>query len=161
SRSRRSNGTSSPRPAASATFRSTCLLRSKQRRPAPRPRRRRSPGSMPSRRPAPPALDETARRRQSADRLLRRPRIKPRIKSSQSVWTDSLTCAPAMLRSALLNVMIKAAHKASRALKRDFGELEHLQLSVKGPANFVTAADRRAEETLRVELEQARPGYSF
>jgi myo-inositol-1(or 4)-monophosphatase len=66
-----------------------------------------------------------------------------------------------MLRSALLNVMIKAAHKASRALKRDFGELEHLQVSVKGPANFVTAADRRAEEVLRQELEHARPGYSF
>jgi myo-inositol-1(or 4)-monophosphatase len=66
-----------------------------------------------------------------------------------------------MLRSALLNVMIKAAHKASRALKRDFGEVEHLQISVKGPASFVTAADRRAEETLRTELEQARPGYSF
>ena len=66
-----------------------------------------------------------------------------------------------MLRSGLLNVMIKAAHKASRALKRDFGEVEHLQISVKGPASFVTAADRRAEETLRTELEQARPGYSF
>jgi myo-inositol-1(or 4)-monophosphatase len=66
-----------------------------------------------------------------------------------------------MLRSALLNVMIKAAHKAARALKRDFGEVEHLQVSVKGPANFVTAADRRAEETLRAELELARPGYSF
>jgi myo-inositol-1(or 4)-monophosphatase len=66
-----------------------------------------------------------------------------------------------MLRSALLNVMIKAAHKASRALKRDFGEVEHLQISVKGPASFVTAADRRAEETLRAELDHARPGYSF
>jgi myo-inositol-1(or 4)-monophosphatase len=66
-----------------------------------------------------------------------------------------------MLRSALLNVMIKAAHKASRALKRDFGEIEHLQVSVKGPADFVTAADRRAEEILREELERARPGYSF
>jgi myo-inositol-1(or 4)-monophosphatase len=66
-----------------------------------------------------------------------------------------------MLRSALLNVMIKAAQKASRALKRDFGEVEQLQVSVKGPANFVTAADRRAEETLRQELERARPGYSF
>jgi myo-inositol-1(or 4)-monophosphatase len=66
-----------------------------------------------------------------------------------------------MLRSALLNVMIKAAHKASRALKRDFGEVEHLQVSVKGPANFASAADRRAEEILRGELEHARPGYSF
>ena len=66
-----------------------------------------------------------------------------------------------MLRSALLNVMIKAVQKASRALKRDFGEIEHLQVSVKGPGNFVTAADRRAEETLRQELELARPGYSF
>jgi len=58
-----------------------------------------------------------------------------------------------MLRSALLNVMIKAARKASRTLKRDFGEVEHLQASLKGPANFVTAADRRAEEILREELE--------
>jgi myo-inositol-1(or 4)-monophosphatase len=66
-----------------------------------------------------------------------------------------------MLRSALLNVMIKAAQKASRALKRDFGEVERLQVSLKGPANFVTAADRRAEEILRQELEQARPGYGF
>ena len=66
-----------------------------------------------------------------------------------------------MLRSALLNVMIKAAQKASRALKRDFGEVEQLQVSVKGPGNFVTAADRRAEETLRHELDRARPGYSF
>jgi myo-inositol-1(or 4)-monophosphatase len=66
-----------------------------------------------------------------------------------------------MLRSALLNVMIKAAQKASRALRRDFGEVEHLQVSLKGPADFVTAADRRAEEILREELEQARPGYSF
>src|ERR1700732_4035623 len=66
-----------------------------------------------------------------------------------------------MLRPAPLNVMIKAAHKAGRTLKRDFGEIEHLQVSLKGPADFVTAADRRAEETLRQELEQARPGYSF
>src|ERR687887_2344004 len=66
-----------------------------------------------------------------------------------------------MLRSALLNVMIKAARKASRTLKRDFGEVEHLQSSLKGPANFVTAADRRAEEILREELELARPGYGF
>jgi myo-inositol-1(or 4)-monophosphatase len=66
-----------------------------------------------------------------------------------------------MLRSALLNVMIKAAHKAGRMLKRDFGEVEHLQVSLKGPANFVSAADRRAEEILREELAHARPGYGF
>ena len=66
-----------------------------------------------------------------------------------------------MLRSALMNVMIAAARKAARSLKRDFGEVEHLQVSLKGPANFVTAADRRAEETLRAELAKARPGYGF
>src|SRR5499425_2246622 len=66
-----------------------------------------------------------------------------------------------MLRSALLNVMIKAAYKAGRALKRDFGEVEQLQVSLKGPANFVSAADHRAEETLRAELAKARPGYGF
>ena len=66
-----------------------------------------------------------------------------------------------MLRSALLNVMIKAAQKAGRMLKRDFGEVERLQVSVKGPANFATAADHRAEEIVREELERARPGYGF
>jgi myo-inositol-1(or 4)-monophosphatase len=66
-----------------------------------------------------------------------------------------------MLRSALLNVMIAAARKAGRSLKRDFGEVEHLQVSMKGPANFVTAADHRAEEILRTELAKARPGYGF
>jgi myo-inositol-1(or 4)-monophosphatase len=66
-----------------------------------------------------------------------------------------------MLRSALLNVMIKAVRRAGRTLKRDFGEIEHLQVSLKGPANFVTAADRRAEEILHEELTKARPGYGF
>ena len=66
-----------------------------------------------------------------------------------------------MHHSALLNVMIAAARKAARTLKRDFGEVENLQVSLKGPANFVTAADRRAEEILRQELGKARPGYSF
>jgi myo-inositol-1(or 4)-monophosphatase len=66
-----------------------------------------------------------------------------------------------MLQSALLNVMIKAARQAARALKRDFGEIEHLQVSRKGPANFVSAADRRAEQTVRQELAKARPGYGF
>jgi myo-inositol-1(or 4)-monophosphatase len=66
-----------------------------------------------------------------------------------------------MLRSALLNVMVQAAMKAGRSLKRDFGEVERLQVSVKGPANFVTAADHRSEEILRQELGRARPNYSF
>jgi len=66
-----------------------------------------------------------------------------------------------MAHSALLNVMIGAARKAARSLKRDFGEIEKLQVSLKGPANFVTAADRRAEDILRTELIKARPGYGF
>ncbi|MEZ5788978.1 MAG: inositol monophosphatase family protein [Xanthobacteraceae bacterium] len=66
-----------------------------------------------------------------------------------------------MLHSALINVMVGAARKAGRGLRRDFGEVEHLQVSLKGPANFVSAADRRAEETLRAELARARPGYGF
>jgi len=66
-----------------------------------------------------------------------------------------------MLRSALVNVMVAAARKAARSLKRDFGEVEHLQVSLKGPANFVTAADHRAEEILCNELAKARPGYGF
>jgi myo-inositol-1(or 4)-monophosphatase len=66
-----------------------------------------------------------------------------------------------MLRSALMNVMLKAARKAARTLQRDFGEVEHLQVSLKGPANFVTAADRRAEQILLEELTLARPGYGF
>src|SRR3989442_1349957 len=57
--------------------------------------------------------------------------------------------------------MIKSAQKAARALKRDFGEVEHLQVSLKGPADFVTAADHRAEDILYEELNRARPGYSF
>ena len=66
-----------------------------------------------------------------------------------------------MIRSALLNVMTAAARKAARSLNRDFGEVEKLQVSLKGPGNFVTAADRRAEDILRTELMKARPGYGF
>jgi myo-inositol-1(or 4)-monophosphatase len=66
-----------------------------------------------------------------------------------------------MLHSALLNVMIAAARKTARNLKRDFGEVEKLQVSLKGPGNYVSAADRRAEETLYAELARARPGYGF
>jgi len=64
-------------------------------------------------------------------------------------------------QSALLNVMEAAARKAGRSLKRDFGEVANLQVSMKGPANFVSAADHRAEDILRTELLKARPGYGF
>src|SRR5258706_6767545 len=66
-----------------------------------------------------------------------------------------------MLHSATINVMVKAARRAGRSLKRDLGEIENLQVSLKGPANFVTMADRRAEEMLHSDLAKARPGYSF
>lgn len=65
------------------------------------------------------------------------------------------------VRSALLNVMMKAAEKAGRALVRDFGEIEQLQVSKKGPADFVSNADRKAESIIREELAKARPTFGF
>ena len=65
------------------------------------------------------------------------------------------------VRSPLINVMTSAALKAARGLLRDFGEVEQLQVSVKGPGDFVTQADLKAEKTLRAELSKARPGYGF
>ena len=62
-------------------------------------------------------------------------------------------------RSALINVMTAAAMKAARNLKRDFGEVQQLQVSLKGPSDFVSAADLRAERTLIAELTRARPRY--
>ncbi len=63
--------------------------------------------------------------------------------------------------SGLLQVMIGAARKAGRRLARDFGEVQELQVSKKGPSDFVTAADLKAEEILLEELTKARPGYGF
>jgi myo-inositol-1(or 4)-monophosphatase len=60
-----------------------------------------------------------------------------------------------------MTVMANAAHKAARRLLRDFNEVEQLQVSVKGPSDFVSQADLRAETTLREELNKARPGYAF
>ena len=60
-----------------------------------------------------------------------------------------------------LTVMANAAQKASKRLLRDFSEVEQLQVSIKGPSDFVSAADLRAEQTLKEELTKARPGYSF
>ncbi len=66
-----------------------------------------------------------------------------------------------MINSATINVMIGAARKAGRALVRDFGEVEQLQVSMKGPADFVTTADLKAEKTLIYELMKARPDYGM
>jgi len=64
-------------------------------------------------------------------------------------------------RSALLNVMTNAAFKAGRSLSRDFGEVQNLQVSVKGPGDFVTSADIKSEKIIRTELEAARPDFGF
>ena len=63
--------------------------------------------------------------------------------------------------SANLNIMIKAAEKASKALIRDFGEVEKLQVSIKGPTDFVSNADLKAEKIIIEELKKARPNYSI
>ena len=64
-------------------------------------------------------------------------------------------------RSATTNVMARAAERAGRALIRDFGEVEQLQVSRKGPGDFVSTADMKAERIVRQELERGRPGYGF
>jgi len=64
-------------------------------------------------------------------------------------------------RSALINVMVRAAEKAARTLVRDFGEVEQLQVSKKGPADFVSSADLAAEKAIRAELSKARPDYGW
>ena len=60
-----------------------------------------------------------------------------------------------------MQVMTGAVRKAGRKLARDFGEIEHLQVTKKGPADFVSAADAKSEEILFEELSRARPGYGF
>src|ERR1700683_4095370 len=57
--------------------------------------------------------------------------------------------------------MSAAALKAARGLIRDFGEVEQLQVSIKGPSDFVSTADLKAERTIHAELEKARPGFGF
>ena len=63
--------------------------------------------------------------------------------------------------SGLIRVMEKAARKAGQRLRRDFGEVEHLQVSRKGPSDFVSKADQAAERTIYDELRQARPDWGF
>ena len=65
------------------------------------------------------------------------------------------------LISANLNIMIKASEKASKILIRDFGEIEKLQVSKKGPADFVTNADLKTEKIIIEELKKAKPNYSI
>lgn len=64
-------------------------------------------------------------------------------------------------RSAHMNVMVEAVEKAGRALIRDFGEIENLQVSKKGPGDFVSAADIKSEKTIIAVLEKARPSYGM
>ena len=66
-----------------------------------------------------------------------------------------------MLRSPLMNVMTAAAIKAGKSLRRDFAELPSMVISRKGPGDFVSEADKKAERILFQELEKARPGYNF
>jgi len=65
------------------------------------------------------------------------------------------------LSSANINVMVKACRKASKTIIRDFGEIEKLQVSIKGPGDFVTASDKKVEKILINELQEARPSYSI
>lgn len=65
------------------------------------------------------------------------------------------------LMSANMNIMIKAARRAGRSLMRDFGEVEHLQVSAKGPGDFVSRADLKAESMLKEDLMEARPNYGW
>tara|TARA_Y100000590_G_scaffold13643_1_gene16470 strand:- start:1168 stop:1953 length:786 start_codon:yes stop_codon:yes gene_type:complete len=65
------------------------------------------------------------------------------------------------LNSANINVMVKACRKASKTLIRDFGEIEKLQVSLKGPGDFVTVSDKKVEKILIDELQKARPNYSI
>ena len=64
-------------------------------------------------------------------------------------------------KSSLITIMERAARRAAPQLRRDFGEVEHLQIDSKGPSDFVTRADRAAEATLKEELSKARPDYAF
>ena len=65
------------------------------------------------------------------------------------------------LNSPQINIIIKACNKASRSLIRDFGEIENLQVSSKGPGDFVTSADKRTEKTIIEELQKAHPDFGI
>ena len=92
------------------------------------------------------------------------PKINPRDAARQRPTRRDITSSRATrsgIKSPTINVMEAAARKAARGLVRDFGEVEQLQVSKKGPADFVSAADLRAERVLRTELAKARPRFGF
>ena len=91
----------------------------------------------------------------SARRADRRRHQRDRLRPPRRIGEETVA------RSAILNVMVAAATKAARGLRRDFGEVENLQVSRKGPADFVSAADKRAEAVIHAELMRARPSYGF
>lgn len=65
------------------------------------------------------------------------------------------------IQSTTISIMVQAAEAAGRKLVRDFGELEHLQISAKAPGDFVTKSDKMSEEIIHSHLEKARPNYGF
>ena len=65
------------------------------------------------------------------------------------------------LSSANINIMVKACRKAAKIIIRDFGEIENLQVSLKGPGDYVTASDKKVEKIIIEELQKARPNYSI
>src|SRR5690606_21184148 len=79
----------------------------------------------------------------------------------QSALNNLLRTGLLMARSAIINVMVQAALKAGRSLARDFGEVQNLQVSLKGPGDYVSQADQRAEEIVFTELSRVRTDYSF
>src|SRR3546814_12272572 len=79
------------------------------------------------------------------------------LRPPKSTRTDTLFPYTTLLRS----IMEKAARKAAPRLRRDFNEVEALQVSRKGPADFVSAADNAAEQTIREVLMQARPDWGY
>src|SRR6266478_7622630 len=104
---------------------------------------------------APPPRDRPSADRPPVARVGRGPLIMGRERSGPP---ERKSLAP---RSATITVMIRAAFAAAKMLKRDFGEVEQLQVSEKGPGDFVSHADIKAERTVRAELARTRPEYGF
>jgi myo-inositol-1(or 4)-monophosphatase len=92
-------------------------------------------------------------------RAVRKPRTEGEAPARASLGRPGISTSSRL--SPALNVVVGAVRKAGRGLLKDFGEVQNLQASVKGPGDFVSEADRKAEEFLRTELMRARPGFAF